>query len=335
MRSGHSSTHPAHPLLRLCAPAPAAPAARGCAQRRGAGGAAPGRRCDRARDPHQPAPGGGCAGAAGDHGRRRGLSARADCSVGQRCGAGPAREVGRCQCAHPAHTARPPPPPVDILCVGPKPVQQRYSGVIRVQDVRATEIDKVPARLPCPMHMHLSGAGSRSHAFAGLLQLTHARPLPLPPSCRRSRSRPASAPGTWCAPRCCPWETRAPTTSPPPRTSWAWCTRRAWRVRRLGGPAGVVGAGVRAVQAGPALAQVQAALQRCCAAVGAAAAGLRASCQQPSGAYRCSPRPAPSLHPPGPPPPRAGVPMVPISWQEMQCPQTKAVENRKVAKLEQ
>ncbi|KAI3428349.1 hypothetical protein D9Q98_006729 [Chlorella vulgaris] len=32
---------------------------------------------------------------------------------------------------------------VDILCVGPKPVQQRYSGVIRVQDVRATEIDKV------------------------------------------------------------------------------------------------------------------------------------------------------------------------------------------------
>lgn len=35
------------------------------------------------------------------------------------------------------------------------------------------------------------------------------------------------------------------------------------------------------------------------------------------------------------PPPRAGVPMVPISWQEMQCPQTQAVENRKVAKLEQ
>ena len=32
---------------------------------------------------------------------------------------------------------------VDILCVGPKPVRQRYSGVIRVQDVRATEIDKV------------------------------------------------------------------------------------------------------------------------------------------------------------------------------------------------
>lgn len=33
--------------------------------------------------------------------------------------------------------------------------------------------------------------------------------------------------------------------------------------------------------------------------------------------------------------PAAGVPMVAISWQEMQCPQTKAVENRKVAKLEQ
>lgn len=27
-----------------------------------------------------------------------------------------------------------------------------------------------------------------------------------------------------------------------------------------------------------------------------------------------------------------GVPMVPVSWQEMQCPQTKAVEKRKVAK---
>lgn len=32
---------------------------------------------------------------------------------------------------------------VDILCVGDKPVQQRYSGVIRARDVRATEIDKV------------------------------------------------------------------------------------------------------------------------------------------------------------------------------------------------
>ena len=27
-----------------------------------------------------------------------------------------------------------------------------------------------------------------------------------------------------------------------------------------------------------------------------------------------------------------GVPMIPVSWQEMQCPQTKAVEKRKVAK---
>ncbi|GAB4815329.1 hypothetical protein N2152v2_002375 [Parachlorella kessleri] len=32
---------------------------------------------------------------------------------------------------------------LDILCVGEKPVQQRYSGIIRVRDVRATEIDKV------------------------------------------------------------------------------------------------------------------------------------------------------------------------------------------------
>lgn len=30
---------------------------------------------------------------------------------------------------------------------------------------------------------------------------------------------------------------------------------------------------------------------------------------------------------------RAGVPMVPISWVEMQCPETKAVEKRKVAKV--
>jgi hypothetical protein len=29
----------------------------------------------------------------------------------------------------------------------------------------------------------------------------------------------------------------------------------------------------------------------------------------------------------------AGAPMVPISWQEMQCPKTSAVENRKVAKV--
>ena len=31
--------------------------------------------------------------------------------------------------------------------------------------------------------------------------------------------------------------------------------------------------------------------------------------------------------------PCAGAPMVPISWQEMQCPKTKAVEKRKVAKV--
>ena len=30
----------------------------------------------------------------------------------------------------------------------------------------------------------------------------------------------------------------------------------------------------------------------------------------------------------------AGEAMVPISWQEMQCPKTKAVEHRKVAKVD-
>ena len=29
----------------------------------------------------------------------------------------------------------------------------------------------------------------------------------------------------------------------------------------------------------------------------------------------------------------AGAPMVALSWQQMQCPQTKAVEQRKVAKV--
>jgi exosome complex component CSL4 len=29
----------------------------------------------------------------------------------------------------------------------------------------------------------------------------------------------------------------------------------------------------------------------------------------------------------------AGVPMIPISWQEMQCPQTKSIEKRKVARV--
>jgi len=31
-------------------------------------------------------------------------------------------------------------------------------------------------------------------------------------------------------------------------------------------------------------------------------------------------------------PGHAGVQMVPISWQEMQCPQSRLVEKRKVAK---
>ncbi|XP_059628572.1 uncharacterized protein LOC132271263 [Cornus florida] len=31
----------------------------------------------------------------------------------------------------------------DIMCVGPKSVREKFSGVIRQQDVRATEIDKV------------------------------------------------------------------------------------------------------------------------------------------------------------------------------------------------
>jgi exosome complex RNA-binding protein Csl4 len=30
--------------------------------------------------------------------------------------------------------------------------------------------------------------------------------------------------------------------------------------------------------------------------------------------------------------PCAGEPMIPLSWQEMQCPRTKTVEKRKVAK---
>ena len=29
----------------------------------------------------------------------------------------------------------------------------------------------------------------------------------------------------------------------------------------------------------------------------------------------------------------AGFPMLPLSWQEMQCPQTKVMEKRKVAKV--
>eukprot|EP00005_Dracoamoeba_jomungandri_P010098 CAMPEP_0174267734 /NCGR_PEP_ID=MMETSP0439-20130205/34748_1 /TAXON_ID=0 /ORGANISM="Stereomyxa ramosa, Strain Chinc5" /LENGTH=185 /DNA_ID=CAMNT_0015355413 /DNA_START=23 /DNA_END=580 /DNA_ORIENTATION=- len=32
---------------------------------------------------------------------------------------------------------------VDILCVGPKALKEQFSGIIRKQDVRATEVDKV------------------------------------------------------------------------------------------------------------------------------------------------------------------------------------------------
>lgn len=32
---------------------------------------------------------------------------------------------------------------VDIMCVGPKSVREKFTGIIRQQDVRATEIDKV------------------------------------------------------------------------------------------------------------------------------------------------------------------------------------------------
>ncbi|KAK6232901.1 hypothetical protein QUC31_009812 [Theobroma cacao] len=35
----------------------------------------------------------------------------------------------------------------DIMCVGPKSVREKFSGIIRQQDVRATEIDKVDMHL--------------------------------------------------------------------------------------------------------------------------------------------------------------------------------------------
>uniref|UniRef100_A0A2P2JZ68 Exosome complex component CSL4 n=1 Tax=Rhizophora mucronata TaxID=61149 RepID=A0A2P2JZ68_RHIMU len=35
----------------------------------------------------------------------------------------------------------------DIMCVGPKAVQEKFSGIIRQQDVRATEIDRVDMHL--------------------------------------------------------------------------------------------------------------------------------------------------------------------------------------------
>lgn len=137
----------------------------------------------------------------------------------------------------------------DILCVGQRPVRQRYSGVIRLQDVRATEIDKVGAGVcgwvwvgvgawdGCVQagrgavtaagraaSQHQPGPGNTAH---GTPRTTHPPTTHLP---YRSRSRPASALVTWCAPRCCPWVTLAPTTSPPPATSWASCMPRAWQV---------------------------------------------------------------------------------------------------------
>lgn len=64
--------------------------------------------------------------------------------------------------------------------MGPKPVRQRYSGVIRVQDVRATEIDKVGAP-----------------AAAVSLLLPGCRP---PPCCHpRCHSSPSLQP----SPNCC------------------------------------------------------------------------------------------------------------------------------------
>lgn len=104
---------------------------------------------------------------------------------------------------------------VDILCVGPKPVRQRYSGVIRVQDVRATEIDKVQIQ---------ASFRPGDVVRAEVLSLGDAR---------------------------------------------------SYHLTTAKNHLGVVHA--KSV---------------------------------------------------------AGVPMVPVSWQEMQCPQTKAVENRKVAKLD-
>lgn len=88
---------------------------------------------------------------------------------------------------------------VDILCVGPKPVQQRYSGVIRVQDVRATEIDKVrrvcgccrrastpalPGWLcPCQSQLGFCTYTAMHSTCAGPPTPLHAllTPLPLPP----------------------------------------------------------------------------------------------------------------------------------------------------------
>jgi hypothetical protein len=101
---------------------------------------------------------------------------------------------------------------VDILCVGPRPVRQRYSGVIRTQDVRATEIDKVRGFEPaarCPTRAGLTAVHSlhsaRMHAVpagSGSNDCSHPHLLPsatgqnraeLPP--RRHRARRGAVPG--------------------------------------------------------------------------------------------------------------------------------------------
>lgn len=92
----------------------------------------------------------GCGGSSWQRGRRTGTAGRSRHRPVEQCGGsllglqppwGRVALEGRAPHACPRHAC--PAPPVDILCVGPKPVRQRYSGVIRVQDVRATEIDKV------------------------------------------------------------------------------------------------------------------------------------------------------------------------------------------------
>lgn len=84
-------------------------------------------------------------------------------AAGRWLGRGPSQQLHTA--VHPRPRLTPALPPnhraVDILCVGPKPVQQRYSGVVRVQDVRATEIDKVPRR-PAAQQQGSSAAG-RAH----------------------------------------------------------------------------------------------------------------------------------------------------------------------------
>lgn len=92
--------------------------------------------------------------------------------------------------SQPCHLPVPPrlPPAVDILCVGPKPVQQRYSGVIRVQDVRATEIDKVRWLSDSSSASYCSQRDRLSSAHHVLLPPTGPGPLcrsrsRLPPPC--------------------------------------------------------------------------------------------------------------------------------------------------------